>query len=72
MDDVTLPPDLERVAAEAIAAGRYRDMAELVRTGIGLVRRMEAARAAFIASLEEAEAEAERTASSRSTTFIRR
>src|SRR5690348_5579420 len=30
MNDMTLPPELERFAAEAIAAGRYRDKAELL------------------------------------------
>ena len=41
MDHVTLPPELERFAAEAIAAGRYRDMDELLRTGVGLLQRAE-------------------------------
>lgn len=60
MDGLTLPPDLERFAAEAVAAGRYRDIAEVVRTGVDLVRRLEAERTAFIKSLEDAEAEADR------------
>ena len=60
MDDVTLPPELERFAEEAVAAGRYRDLSELVAAGVGLLRRAEAERAAFNASLEEAEAEGER------------
>ncbi len=33
MDSVTLPPDLEQFAAEAVASGRFRDRDELVRTG---------------------------------------
>ena len=34
MDGVTLPPDLEQFATEAVAAGRYRDTAEVVRAGV--------------------------------------
>jgi antitoxin ParD1/3/4 len=60
MDTVSLPPDLERFASEAIAAGRYRDLSELVAAGVCLLRRAEAERAAFIRSLEDAEAEADR------------
>jgi Arc/MetJ-type ribon-helix-helix transcriptional regulator len=58
MDDMTLPPELERFAAEAIAAGRYRDKADLLAAGVGLVQRLEVERAAFVASLEAAEADA--------------
>jgi antitoxin ParD1/3/4 len=60
MDSVTLPPDLERFASEAIASGRYRDMDELLRSGVSLLQRLEAERSAFVASLQEAEAEADR------------
>jgi antitoxin ParD1/3/4 len=60
MNDVTLPPDLARFAADAIAAGRYRDMDELLRSGVSLLQRLEAERSAFVASLQEAEAEADR------------
>jgi putative addiction module CopG family antidote len=60
MDNVTLPPELERFAAEAVAAGRYRDVAAVVVAGVSLLQRAEAARAEFNASLEEAEAESER------------
>jgi putative addiction module CopG family antidote len=60
MNHVTLPLDLERFAAEAVAAGRYRDVADVVAAGVSLLQRQERARAEFIASLEEAEAEAER------------
>ena len=52
MDAVILTPELEQFAAEAVAAGRYRDIAEVVRAGVSLVRRLEVDRAAFIASLE--------------------
>ena len=60
MDSVTLTPELERFAADAIAAGRYRDMDELLRTGVGLLQRLEDERRAFVASLQAAEAEADR------------
>jgi antitoxin ParD1/3/4 len=60
MDGLTLPPDLEQFATEAVAAGRYRDVSEVVATGVDLVRRLEAERAAFVRTLEEAEAEADR------------
>ncbi|HTU54928.1 MAG TPA: type II toxin-antitoxin system ParD family antitoxin [Acetobacteraceae bacterium] len=60
MNAVTLPPELERFAEEAVASGRYHDMGEVLAAGLSLLQRAEAARAEFIASLEEAEAEAER------------
>lgn len=60
MDHVTLPSDLERFAAEAVLAGRYGDLSKLVAAGVSLLRRQEKARADFVASLEAAEAEAER------------
>jgi putative addiction module CopG family antidote len=60
MDDMSLPPELERFANEAIASGRYRDRAELLAASVSLLRQAEAERAAFIKTLEDAEAEAER------------
>ena len=60
MDNVTLPPELERFAAEAVAAGRYRDVSEVVRAGVSLLQRAEAEVAEFVVSLEEARAEGER------------
>jgi putative addiction module CopG family antidote len=60
MDSLTLPPELERFAADAVAAGRYRDVADVVAAGIGLLQRAETARVEFLASLREAEAEAAR------------
>ena len=60
MNHVTLPLELERFAAEAVAAGRYRDVAEVVAAGVSLLRSQEAMRAEFVASLEAAEAESER------------
>jgi Arc/MetJ-type ribon-helix-helix transcriptional regulator len=60
MDSVILPPELQQFAAAAIAAGRYRDMDALLQAGVSLIQRYEAERAAFVASLEAAEAEADR------------
>jgi antitoxin ParD1/3/4 len=62
MNAVTLPPDLERLASERIAAGRHRDLAELVTTGVSLLLRAEEERTAFIHTLEAAEAEGDRDA----------
>jgi putative addiction module CopG family antidote len=59
MSAMNLPPDLERFAADAVASGRYRDISEVVAAGIRLLQRQEDARAAFVASLAEAEAESE-------------
>jgi putative addiction module CopG family antidote len=60
MDAVTLPPELERFAAGAVAAGRYRDVAEVVAAGVRLLQSAEAGVAGFVASLEAARAEGER------------
>ena len=60
MNAVTLPPDLERFADDIVAQGRYRDVAEVVAAGVSLLRRQEAARVEFVASLEAAEAESDR------------
>jgi putative addiction module CopG family antidote len=60
MDGVTLPPELERFATEAVAAGRYRDVSEVVQTGLSLLQRAETEVAEFVASLEEARAEGQR------------
>ncbi len=60
MDSVTLPPDLEQFAAEAVATGRFRDVNEVVAAGIGLLRHQDAARAELLASVVAAEAEGDR------------
>lgn len=54
-----LPPDLEKFAAEAVAAGRYRNVGEVVAAGVGLLRRTEAQRDALLASVQAAEARGE-------------
>ena len=60
MDNVTLPPELERFATEAIAAGRYRDVSDVVAAGLSLLLRQEQARAELLASVIAARDEAER------------
>ena len=60
MDDVTLPPEFERFAAEAVSAGRYRDLSDVGAAGVTLLQRQEQARAELLASVLAAEAEAER------------
>lgn len=57
---MTLTPELERFATEAVAAGRYRDLAEVVQAGVSLLQRSEAEVTAFVTSLDEAQAEGER------------
>lgn len=60
MNALNLPPELERFAEQAIAAGRYRDFSELVAAGIGMLQREEAELTAFVELLEAARAEADR------------
>ncbi|HEY1933117.1 MAG TPA: type II toxin-antitoxin system ParD family antitoxin [Acetobacteraceae bacterium] len=60
MDTLILPPELEHFATEAVAAGRYRTVADVVAAGLSLLQRREQARAEFVNSLQEAEAESER------------
>lgn len=60
MTEVTLSPELERFVSEAVTSGRYRDVSEIVGAGLALLREIEGERAAFIESLEAAEAESER------------
>lgn len=60
MDDLQLSPDLQKFADEAVADGHYQDFAALVRAGLELLRESHAEVAAFVASLEEAQAEGER------------
>lgn len=59
MDKITLPPDLESFAEEAVAAGRFHDVSAVVAAGVSLLQRHEQARAEFDASLEAAEADGE-------------
>jgi len=60
MDTVTVPPELERFATDAVAAGRYRSVSDVVAAGVTLLQRQEQARADLLASVLAAEEEAER------------
>ena len=60
MNNVTLPPELERFAEAAVAAGRYRDVSAVVAAGVSLLQRQDQARAELLASVLAAEEEAER------------
>jgi antitoxin ParD1/3/4 len=60
MVNVILSPEQERFAREAVAEGRFRDMADVVQAGLELLRQAEAEAEAFVVSLREAQAEAER------------
>jgi antitoxin ParD1/3/4 len=60
MATVTLTPEQERFVADAVAQGRYRDASAVVQAGLALLQCAEAERTAFIATLQEAEAESER------------
>lgn len=57
---VTLPPDLERFADEAVARGRFRDVNEVVRAGLILLQQSEVELAEFVESLDAATAEGQR------------
>ena len=59
MDNVTLPPELERFAAEAVAAGRFRDVSDVVAAGVSLLQRQEQARAELLASVLAAKEESD-------------
>ena len=60
MDDVILPPELERFATEAVAAGRYSDVSAVVVAGVSLLQRQEQARAELLASIIAAKDESDR------------
>ncbi len=60
MNGITLPPNLEQFAADAIAAGRYRDAADVVRAGLELLQQREQARADLLASVLAAQEEGDR------------
>jgi Arc/MetJ-type ribon-helix-helix transcriptional regulator len=47
MDRVTLPPELEQFAAEAIGSGRFRDRSALLVAGVDLLQRQEQKRIAL-------------------------
>lgn len=58
--NVSLTPELERFARECVAEGRYSNVSEVVRAGLRLLQDQEDMRRDLIASLREAEEEADR------------
>jgi putative addiction module CopG family antidote len=63
MDGLTLPADLERFATGAVAAGRYRNLSDMVAAGVALLQHQDSARAELLASALAARQKAERDAS---------
>jgi antitoxin ParD1/3/4 len=61
MDNVTLPPELERFATEAVAAGRYRDVSDVIVAGVSLLQRQERARAELLTSVLAARQESDQS-----------
>jgi putative addiction module CopG family antidote len=60
MDGFSIPPELERFATEAVAAGHYRDLSDVVRAGLELLLRRDQACAELLGSVIAARDEAER------------
>jgi antitoxin ParD1/3/4 len=60
MDKVTLPADLELFATEAVAAGRYRDVSDVVAAAMSLLQRHEKARTEMLESVRAAQDEGDR------------
>jgi putative addiction module CopG family antidote len=57
MNAVSLPPDRARFAEDAAAAGRYRDVSDVIRTAVARLKRAEIEHAALIRTLEAPGAE---------------
>ncbi len=60
MNTSTLPPDLALFVEQAVASGRFRDVADVIRAGVAMLQRSEAARAELLSSVVAAEAEGDR------------
>ncbi len=58
--NVVLPPALEKFAHDCVADGRYSNVSEVVRSALRLLQEYEEQRRQFAASIEEAQAEADR------------
>jgi hypothetical protein len=54
---MSLPTDLRKYAADAVAAGRYRDVGKVLAADVGLLRKAEAEVAEFVRLLEDVKAE---------------
>lgn len=57
---VELTPELEHFADECVTDGRYRDVSDVVRSALGLLKDYEEQRRQFTATLDEALEEADR------------
>src|SRR4051812_1919864 len=60
MDAISLPSELERFAADAVATGRYTSVTDVVAAALSLLRQSDAELMSFIQSLVDAAAEGER------------
>ena len=60
MDGITITPELEQFAVEAVLSGRFRDLDDVVRTGLELLRRQEQTRTELVASVLAAQAEGDK------------
>ena len=58
--NVNLTPELERFAQSCVESGRFNNVSEVVRSGLRMLHDAEQQRAAFVASLDAAMAEAHR------------
>jgi antitoxin ParD1/3/4 len=58
--NVYLPPALEKFARDCVADGRYNNVSEVVRAALRLLQEYEEQRLQFAASIEAAQAEADR------------
>ncbi|RJF80464.1 type II toxin-antitoxin system ParD family antitoxin [Oleomonas cavernae] len=58
--NVHLTPELENFARACVESGRYNNVSEVMRAGLRLLQRDEEERLRFLATLDEAEAEADR------------
>ena len=58
--NVHLTPELERFAKACVAGARFNNVSEVVRAGLRMLQEAEERRLAFVRSLDEARAEAER------------
>jgi len=54
---MSLPTDLRKYAADAVATGRYRDVGKVLAADVGLLRKAEAEVAEFVRLLEDVKAE---------------
>ncbi len=58
--NVHLTPELERFARGCVESGRYNNVSEVVRSGLRMLQDQEERKQAFLRSLQEAQAEADR------------